>query len=248
MNQTQLSFSGEDTTQLLNRVAFTPSRAVRQLPRKDYAQMHNGRPTPAHGPAPTMCTRGRSASPLPTNHHTPARQRSPISPFSQDTLEPSDSVSQTPYRVPDVIKKTWKKKPRTGVRTTFSDVYEYFETVPIANDVWYKKKDTQFKTPYLNKQRLCLLCQEDEKYWGSTDKSREGSSSNLWKHLKKYHEIYPPGQEPVSGTWSQTTLTSQGFTSYGGGPPPDMPLEQAIIQWIVDSQQPFNMVEGTKWK
>ncbi len=244
MNQTQLAFS--------NGMAQmpTPSRSARQLPRQNYANMHNGRPAPADAPRPALQTRtrGRSASPLPTNHHTPARQRSPISPSSQETLEPSDSISQTSQRVPDIMKKSWKKKPRTGIRSTFSDVYEYFETVSIDNDIWYKKKDTQSKTPYPNKERLCLVCQEDGKDWGSTDKSREGSSSNLWKHLKKYHKIYPPGQEPVSDTQSQTTLTSQGFSLHGGPPPPDMSLEQAIIEWIVDSQQPFDVVEGRKWK
>lgn len=83
-------------------------------------------------------TRGRSASPSPTNRHTLTRQRSPLpssSGSSQDTIEPSDSISQTSQRVPDVMKKTWKKKSRTGVRSTFSDVYEYFETVN-EDGVW----------------------------------------------------------------------------------------------------------------
>jgi hypothetical protein len=161
MNQTQLSFSGEDTAVQL--LSSSLSRAARHLPRKDYAQMHNGRPAPAYAPALQTRTRGRSASPSPTNHCTPTRQRSPISLSSQETLEPSDSISHISQRVPDVMTKSWKKKPYTGARATFSDVYEYFETVSIDNDIWYKKLDTQFKTPYLNKQRLCLLCQEDRK-------------------------------------------------------------------------------------
>jgi hypothetical protein len=140
--------------------------------------------------------------------------------------------------------KRWIKKPRTGIRNTFSDVYVYFETIPIKDDVWYKKRDTQRKTAYPNKMRLCLLCQEDGRVWESSDKSREGSSSNLWKHLKKFHEIYPPGQEPVSDTQSQATLTSQGFTLHNGPPPPDMHLEQAIIEWMVDTQQPFDETTG----
>jgi hypothetical protein len=27
-----------------------------------------------------------------------------------------------------------------------------------------------------------------------------------------------------------------------------MPLEQAVIKWIVDTQQPFDVVENKKWK
>jgi hypothetical protein len=240
MTQVRLSFSNDDAARMLNMTASTPSRAARNLARKDYAQMHNGRPA-----AQVLQTRGRSASP--TNRRAPTRQRSPLPPSHQDSIEPSDSISQISQRVPEIMTKTWIKKSRTGIRKTISDVYEYFETVPIDNYIWYKK-DTQCKTPYPNKRRLCLLCIEEGKEWGSTDKSRSGTSSNLWYHLKKFHQIYPPGQEPDSDTQSQTTLTSQGFTSQSGAFPPDIGLEQAVIEWMVDTQQPFDMVENAKWK
>lgn len=243
MTQARLYFSNDDAARMLNVTTSTPSRAARNLARKDYAQMHNGRPA-----AQVPKTRGRSASPSPTNDRAPARQRSPLPPSPQDSIEPSDSISQPSQRVPDIMTKTWIKKPRTGIRKTISDVYEYFETVPIADDIWYKKKDTQCKTPYPNNWRLCLLCTEEGNEWGSTDKSRGGTSSNLWYHLKKAHQIYPPGQAPDSDTQSQTTLTSQGFTSHGGAPPPDIGLEQAVIEWMVDTQQPFDVVENAKWK
>lgn len=92
------------------------------------------------------------------------------------------------------------------------------------------------------------MCAEEGKEWASTDKARYGATTNLWCHLRKLHQVYPPGQEPVSDTQSQTTLTSQGFTSHGGASLPDMPLEQAIIEWMVDTQQPFDVVENAKWK
>src|SRR5579871_4152651 len=245
MTQARLSFSHDDSARMLN-LAASPPRASRQLPRKDYARLHNGRPAPA---APQKRTRGRSASPLPMNHCVPTRQRSPLraSSSSQETIEPFDSISQASQRVPDIMKKTWEKKPRTGVRKSFSDVYDYFETVN-EEGVWYKPKDIQQKTPYPNKTRLCLLCGEEGKEWESSDKARYGGTTNLWHHLKKSHHVYPPGQEPVSDTWSQSTLTSQGFSSYGGNPQPNMSLEQAIIEWMVDTQQPFDVVDNKKWK
>ena len=246
MTQARLSFSNDDGAQMLNLAASTPSRAVRQRPRKDYAQMHNGKP--ASGPAaPQNRSRGRSASPLPMNHRAPTRQRSPLLPSPPDTIEPSDSISQSSQRVPDILKKTWKKKPRTGIRRNFSNVYDYFETVNVEG-VWYKPNDIQQKTPHPNKTRLCLLCAEEGKEWESSDKARYGATTNLWYHLKKFHQVYPSGQEPVSETWSQPTLTSQGFSSYNGILQPDMSLEQAIIEWIVDTQQPFDVVENKKWK
>src|SRR6202008_2388359 len=75
-----------------------------------------------------------------------------------------------------------------------------------------------------------------------------GTTTNLWYHLKKFHQVYPSGQEPISDTQSQTTLTSQGFISHGRPFMSDIPLEQAITEWIVDTQQPFNVVENKKWK
>ena len=129
MTQARPLFSNDDAARLLNRVALTPSRIGRNLARKDYAQMHNGRSTAQ--------TRGRSASPSPTNRPAPARARSPLpsSSPSKTTIEPSDSISQASQRVPDIITKTWKKKPRAGIRGTFSNVYNYFETVTVDDDV-----------------------------------------------------------------------------------------------------------------
>ena len=197
MTQARLSFSHDDSARMLN-LAASPPRASRQLPRKDYAKLHNGRPAPT---APQKRTRGRSASPLPMNHCVPTRQRSPLpaSSSSQETIEPIDSISQASQQVPDIMKKTWKKKPRTGVHKSFSDVYDFFETIN-EEGVWYKPKDIQQRTPYPNKTRLCLLCGEEGKEWESTDKARYGGTMNLWLHLKKFHHVYPPGQELVSET------------------------------------------------
>ena len=113
------------------------------------------------------------------------------------------------------MKKTWRKKPHTRIHKNFSDVYDYFKIVN-EEGVQYKLKDIGQKTLYLNKTRLCLLCAEEGKEWEPTNKARYGVTTNLQYHLKKFHRIYPPGQEPVSETWSQLTLTSQSFSSYSG--------------------------------
>ena len=55
----------------------------------------------------------------PTNRRAPTRQRSPLPPSSQDAIESPDSISQASQRVPDIMKKTWKKKPRTGFADRF---------------------------------------------------------------------------------------------------------------------------------
>ena len=38
-------------------------------------------------------------------------------PSPQDTIEPSDSISQASQRVPDIMEKRWIRKPRTGIRS-----------------------------------------------------------------------------------------------------------------------------------
>ena len=43
MTQGRLSFSNDDAARTLDVAPSVPSRAGRQLPRKDYAQMHSGR-------------------------------------------------------------------------------------------------------------------------------------------------------------------------------------------------------------
>ena len=121
--------------------------------------------------------------------------------------------------------------------------------VPIPNDFWYKSTDKEHKTPHPNKNCICLHCQEEGHIWQSEDKPQRGGTSNLWGHLKLLHQIYQAGQEPSnSDTRSQTTLDENGFMSRKGPPPPEMMLEQAIIEWMVDTQQPFDTVEGEKWK
>ena len=118
MTQARLSSSNDDAARTLDVAPSVPSRAGRQLPRKDYAQMHSGGPAPA---ASQKRPCGRSASP--TNRRAPTRQRSPLPPSSQDAIESPDSISQTSQRVPGIMKKTWKKKPRTGVRSAFRSKY-----------------------------------------------------------------------------------------------------------------------------
>ena len=119
MTQARLTFSNDNTVRMFNVVASTPSRAGRNLARKDYAQMHNGRPARQ---VPQTCS--RSASPSSTNRYRPARERSPLPPSPQDTIEPSDSISQASQQVPDIMEKKWVRKPRTGIRSAFSDVYK----------------------------------------------------------------------------------------------------------------------------
>jgi len=43
-------------------------------------------------------------------------------------------------------------------------------------------------------------------------------------------------------------LNAYSFKSKTGPPPGDKTLEEAIIEWVVDTQQPFDVVRNPKWK
>jgi hypothetical protein len=184
---------------------------------------------------PWRRARSRSASPAPTNRR-PDRERSPVPSTSQETITPSDSVSNISRRIPDIIYKTWEKQPRTGARTKWSPIYEYYESINLVGEVYYKREDKAKKTPYEDVLRICTHCQEKGKTTQSTDSSRFGSTSNLWTHLKTAHKIYPDGKSAPTSDTSQTTLDSHGVTSKKGTEPATtMTLDKAIIEWIIDT-------------
>src|SRR5438046_2783472 len=127
MHQCELAFSSEnEIVRMLNASAFTPSRRGRQnVIRRDYAQVHNTGLVPL--------AQGRSSSPSSATHH-PIRERSPIpSSSSQETLAPSDSISQISQQVPNILKKTWIKKPRTGPRGDYRSEEHTSELQSLTN-------------------------------------------------------------------------------------------------------------------
>jgi hypothetical protein len=150
MTQARLSFSNDDAARTLDVAPSVPSRAGRQLPRKDYAQMHSGGPAPA---ASQKCPCGRSGFSLPTNRRAPTRQRSLLTPSSQDAIELLDSISQVTtgswYN-----EKTWKKKPRR-VRSAFRS--KYLSRVGCSiSDIWFKSIcRSVLRVSNLNKILVC---------------------------------------------------------------------------------------------
>jgi hAT family C-terminal dimerisation region len=216
-----------------------PLRSRRDgVAQRDYAQMDD----------PWRRGRSRSASPAPENRRA-CRQRSPVSSESQETIAPSESASNVSRRIPDIMKRSWEKQPRTGARTRWSPVYEYYESINLVEEVYYKREDKAKKTPYEDVLRICMRCQEMGKTTQSTDSSRFGSTSNLWTHLKTTHNIYPNGKSDPASTTFQPTLSCYGVTTNKGADSSvAMALDDAIIEWIIDTQQPFEIVNNEKWR
>jgi hypothetical protein len=161
-------------------------------------------------------------------------------------ITPPEPTSNTPHRIPDIMKKTWEKPSRSGARTRWSPVYEHYENIDLVGEVYYKREDKARKTPYGDVLRICTHCQDEGKTTESTDSSRSGSTSNLWTHLKTAHKIYPDGKSTPVSDISQPTLNCFGVTSKKGANLTT--LDEAIIEWIIDTQQPFDIVDNEKWK
>jgi hypothetical protein len=114
----------------------------------NYAQMEN----------PWRRPRSRSASPASANSNRPYRERSPLPSDSQDMITPPEPTSNTPHRIPDIMKKTWEKPSRSGARTRWSPVYEHYENIDLVGEVYYKREDKARKTPYGDVLRICTHC------------------------------------------------------------------------------------------
>ena len=125
--------------------ALSARRSHRNVSAQNYAQMDN-----------PWRRRSRSDSPSPAIH--PHRERSPLPSSSQETVTPSESATNVSHRIPDIMKKTWEKKSRTGARTKWSPVYENYESVELIGEVYYKREDKARKTPYADVRRICILC------------------------------------------------------------------------------------------
>src|SRR4030081_2070905 len=146
--------------QINDMINGTP-RSRRTVVRQNYALMDNPN---------RRVARSRSASPIPENHR-PIRERAPTPSTSQETITPFESASNISSQIPDIMKKTWGRKPQTGARQRWSPCYEHFENIDL-DEVYYKKEDKAQKTKYQDVLRICTHCQEKGKETMSTDSSR----------------------------------------------------------------------------
>jgi hypothetical protein len=211
-------------------------RPARDIWRRNYALIVNGEDDspanpPANPPIPASLETVDDAiitKPIPTTDATntaPPLDDSNIYDDSEDDLlttlassiQPSDSMSQVP-RVP-------RLQAKIG---SWSWGFDHF--IAALLDDYYISKRTRKRTQDHHFQ--CKQC------WHSLLDSKRHGTTNMAEHLKK-HIIY---QTSLPTLKPQTTIDEM-FKRPFATTAPLMSLEQAILEWIVGTLQPFVVVE-----
>ncbi|KAK9372517.1 uncharacterized protein V1513DRAFT_362256, partial [Lipomyces chichibuensis] len=81
---------------------------------------------------------------------------------------------------------------------------------------------------------VCKRCS-----WSSTDSARHGSTSNLLTHLQTRHRI----KSGSVASFTEKIMSLDQFIR-----PSKLDMEQALVQWVVQTRQPFTVVEHPAFK
>jgi len=205
------------------------SRNTRNVPRRDYVALNNGLNTFV------------STLPLDILHDDESRQ-------PPDTIDSVESNSPTPFESASQVStssllRAQSSELSTGTRLTTTpprclirkERKEKSQTSWTLEHFWITVLDTRWSQngrPLKNDRLLvCKRCS-----WSSTDSARHGTTSNLVTHLRTRHRI----GRGFSGSPS-TSVTS--LDRFVGPSKAKLSMEQALIQWVVQTRQPFTVVE-----
>lgn len=204
----------------------TLPRSTRKAPRRDYAALHNGLDVifPAsYQEIPHELESEPQASPIATE---------------SDSLAPSESASQVHYSsqpqplsselstVTEFTTPTRRKTRKEKARTSWAS--EHF---------WISVLETKWGRPPKNDRLfICKRCS-----WSSNDSARHGSTSNLITHLRTRHSV-------KQNTSSQLSAPMTSLDRFVRHPKASLSIEQALIQWVVQTRQPFTVVENSSFQ
>ncbi|KAJ5981346.1 hypothetical protein N7522_013767 [Penicillium canescens] len=201
-------------------------RKTRGLPRRDYNALNNGTPSLLPEPWEGNIREIESpCSPAPSEftggeEASPSVRSLPIPRSSPAPLDPTLSGLTSSQSSPPPYK-------RRKAKSYSSWTLEHFWITELDN-TWRRKGGPPKKDRLL----VCRQCS-----WSSRDSARYGSTSNLLAHLQAKHRIRS-GSDITSSSTIGTTLDSflTPAKERAG-------LEQMLIQWVVQTRQPFTVVE-----
>jgi hypothetical protein len=211
--------------------SITFSRSARRAPRRDYAALNNGLDITIPALFPRIGELESEPEPEPESQETesPGIYES----IESDSLTPFESVSQVhcssqppaPSSEPSTGTELTALSRRTirkeKARTSWS--LEYF---------WISALEAKWGQPPKNDRLfVCKRCS-----WSSTDSARHGSTSNLITHLRTRHGI-------KQDTPSQLSTSMTSLDRFICPPKATLSIEQALIQWVIQTRQPFTVVE-----
>lgn len=176
-----------------------------------------------------------SDMPIPSNEPVPT----PHENISSDELSlvPSESVSQavrSPQQNSDDssqlsqesdFDETPSKKRRKRSRTSWTA--DHFDAVGLET-TWCPKGGRHRNDRLL----LCKQCN-----WSSKDSARQGATTNLATHLHKEHHIKQSTITPPAGPLDMFIEPAKSGLD---------PM-QAFLRWVIETQQPFTVVEHPTW-
>jgi len=126
---------------------------------------------------------------------------------------------------------TASEAPSRKDRSYTSWTLEHF-WVKMLDSKWSKKG----RPPKNDRLLVCKQCN-----WSSTDSARHGTTSNLATHLHTRHRIRSGSAVPL---YSPTGPLDR----FVHAPNATLSIEQALIQWVVQTRQPFTAVEHPAFK
>ncbi|KAJ5240474.1 uncharacterized protein N7469_002065 [Penicillium citrinum] len=206
-------------------------RRTRGLPRQDYNALHNGLvSSPSEQSEESICEIGRPYSPEPSpsvdTEEIPRSKRSYcMLSSSPSPIDPalSDSTSNASSPHPHKSRKT---------KSYSSWTIGHFWTTELDN-TWCR----QGGPPKKDRLLVCKHCN-----WSSRDSARYGSTSNLSVHLQTKHRI-------KSGTHSIFLPTAEGnLDQFLELPRKQVDVGNALVQWVIQTRQPFTVVEHPAFK
>ncbi|KAJ5100906.1 hypothetical protein N7456_006958 [Penicillium angulare] len=206
-------------------------RRTRGLPRRDYNALHNGLVlSSSDPPEESIGEIGIPSSPEPSpsieTGEIPRSKRSYCMLSSSPSpinaaFSDSTSNADSPH-----LHKSRKTKSYS------SWAIDHFWTTELDN-TWCR----QGGPPKKDRLLVCKHCN-----WSSRDSARHGSTSNLLVHLQTKHRI-------KSGTHSTFVPAVEGnLDSFLEFPRKKIDVGNALVQWVIQTRQPFTVVEHPAFK
>ncbi|EED22676.1 hypothetical protein TSTA_061640 [Talaromyces stipitatus ATCC 10500] len=208
-------------------------RSRRTVTRQNYALLDNPH---------RRIARSRSTSLIPETHR-PIRERSPTPSTSQETVTPSESASNLSARIPDIMKKTWGRKSRTGAQQRWSPCYEHFENIDL-DKFYYKKEDKARRFAYQDKAPnkkyiLTVIC-----HWATED-FEDRQLVIYFGHLKGSHtgeNMAKEIQEVLQNFDLEQKLVAICGDNASNNPTLCRSLHKLLKQQFVDSVRKLNLL------
>ncbi len=199
------------------------------VPRRDYHALNNGEdsllPAQPIGEPYELELQDSSQITESILSDGPSPFESPFESASQ-VLSSSPLVSSSEVSIATTFTSVPRAPPTRKEKSYTSWTLEHF-WVTILDTKWSKNG----KPPKNDRLLVCKRCN-----WSSSDSARHGTTSNLATHLDSQHRIKPGSAMPFAPL---TTALDRFVTT----PKAKLTVEQALIQWVVQTRQPFTVVE-----